>query len=134
MGIPSWKDFYFYFMNNISEKRYEVILYEITLIRPKDNEIRDTPLQKEYKHTRKKSQSNKKEKETIDLIIKRRTLFIITKIIPLLFLLLIQAFLFCPFVLCNYFFISFISFTRIGAVTLSFFKSTIQKTLKISTA
>lgn len=65
MGIPSWKDFYFHFMNNISEKRYEVIMYEITLIRPKDNEIRETPYKKEYKHKKEKS-SNKKEKETID--------------------------------------------------------------------
>ena len=49
-------------MNNISEKRYEVILYEIPLIRPKDNEIRDTPY-KENTNTRKKSQIRKRKKQ-----------------------------------------------------------------------
>ena len=42
------------------------MLYEITLIRPKDNEIRETPYKKkEYKHKKEKS-SNNKEKETRD--------------------------------------------------------------------
>lgn len=63
MGIPSWKDFYFYFMNNISQKRYDGFLYEIPLIRPKDNEIRDTPYKKKYKHTRKKSRQIRKRKK-----------------------------------------------------------------------
>lgn len=62
MGIPSWKDFYFYFMNNISHKRDMMVLYEIPLIRPKDNEIRDTPY-KENTNTRKKSQIRKRKKQ-----------------------------------------------------------------------
>lgn len=82
MGIPSWKDFYFYFMNNIShtQERYDGLLYEITLIRPKDNEIRETPYKKKNTNTRKKSRQIRKRKKQETLIIKRRTLFIITNI------------------------------------------------------
>ena len=111
------------------------LLYEITLIRPKDNEIRETPYKKkEYKHKKEKS-SNKKEKETRDPNNKEKnSLYYYEYIIPFLFCFLFKLSLFCPFVLCNYFFISFISFTRIGAVTLSLFKSIIQKTFKFSTA